>query len=238
MFSGGSGVRRDLGAASPLYRPSGPGRVAGAGGARLGRVILSADHVITPGRILTPGWVRVDGGRVTETGEGGPPSPAERHHAGTLVPGFVDTHCHGGGGASFTSGDPDEARRVARAHLRHGTTSLVASLVTDEGDELERSVRALGDLVRDGLLTGIHLEGPWLSRDYCGAHEPTLVRPPSRREVDRLLAAGDGTVRMVTLAPELDGAIDAVRRIRDEIDRRVQALIRDLLHDEPALAAR
>ncbi|WEV76669.1 N-acetylglucosamine-6-phosphate deacetylase [Janibacter cremeus] len=193
-------------------------------------MILTADRIITPGQVLAPGWVRVEGGRIVELDEGGspasPPMAEERgsstaaaskprHLGGTLVPGFVDVHCHGGGGASFTVGDPAEARRVAAAHLRHGTTSLVASLVTDEGDELERSVRALGDLVRDGLLAGIHLEGPWLSRDYCGAHEPTLVRPPSRREVDRLLAAGDGTVRMVTLAPELDGAIDAVRRIRE-----------------------
>ena len=176
-------------------------------------MILSADHVITPGRILTPGWVRVDGGRVTETGEGGPPSPAERHHAGTLVPGFVDTHCHGGGGASFTSGDPDEARRVARAHLRHGTTSLVASLVTDTVDALEDALRSLAPLVSDGTLAGTHLEGPWLSRDYCGAHEPTLLIPPSPEDVDRLLAAADGTLAMVTLAPELEGGIEAVRRL-------------------------
>lgn len=208
-------------------------------------MILTADRIIIPGQVLAPGWVRVDGDRIGALGEGGPPTsppmgeerspsaaaaslpvvearrpPAAaaskpRHLAGTLVPGFVDVHCHGGGGASFTVGDPVEARRVVEAHLRHGTTSLVASLVTDEIDELDRSVRVLRELVADGLLAGIHLEGPWLSRDYCGAHEPTLVRPPSPADVGRLLAAGDGALRMVTIAPELDGAIDAVRRLTE-----------------------
>lgn len=176
-------------------------------------MILTADRLLTPGRTIAPGWVRVETDRIVETGEGSPPSPADRHLTGTLVPGFVDTHCHGGGGASFTVGSAEEAQRVAAAHLRYGTTSLVASLVTDAVDELERHVRVLGELVTDGDLAGIHLEGPWLSRDFCGAHEPSLLRPPSSGDVDRLLAAGGDSLRMVTIAPELDGAIDAVRRI-------------------------
>ncbi|WP_156466190.1 N-acetylglucosamine-6-phosphate deacetylase [Janibacter sp. Soil728] len=178
-------------------------------------MILTADRIVTPGRTLAPGWVRVVSERIEEVGEGGPPSPADVVLTGTLVPGFVDAHCHGGGGASFTVGDADEAMDVAAAHLRHGTTSLVASLVTDEVPQLERHVRVLGELVTDGVLAGVHLEGPWLSRDFCGAHEPSLLRPPSPADVDRLLAAGGDALRMVTIAPELDGAMDAVHRIAD-----------------------
>lgn len=176
-------------------------------------MILTADRIVTPGRTLAPGWVRVEAGRITEVGEAGPPSPADHALSGTLVPGFVDVHSHGGGGASFTVGDADEAQRVVAAHLAHGTTSLVASLVTDKIDELARSLGVLGELVTDGLLAGLHLEGPWLSRDFCGAHQPDLLRAPAPGDVDRLLAAGSASLRMVTLAPELDGAIDAVRRI-------------------------
>ncbi|WP_338537647.1 N-acetylglucosamine-6-phosphate deacetylase [Janibacter terrae] len=176
-------------------------------------MILAADRVLAPGRTLAPGWVRVAGDRIVGTGEGGPPSPAEVVLPGTLAPGFVDTHCHGGGGASFTVGDADEAATVAAAHLRHGTTSLVASLVTDEVAALDRSMRGLRDLVTDGLLAGLHLEGPWLARDFCGAHEPALLRPPSPEDVEQLLAAGGDALRMVTLAPELDGGLDAVRRV-------------------------
>lgn len=228
MFSGGSGVRLDVVAAPTLYRPRGGWCAAGGRTREDGRVILTADRVVTPGQTLAPGWVRLAGGRIVDLGEGGPPATppvvearrpsaagaSKPHHlSGTLAPGFVDIHCHGGGGSSFTVGDPVGAERVAAAHLRHGTTSLVASLVTDEVDELERSLRALGELVTDGLLAGTHLEGPWLAPDHCGAHEPTLVRPPSPADVDRLLAAGDEALRMVTIAPELDGAIDLVRRI-------------------------
>lgn len=176
-------------------------------------MILTADRILTPGRTLAPGWVRVESDRVTDLGEGSPPSPADHSLTGTLVPGFVDIHCHGGGGASFTVGDADEARRAVAAHRRYGTTSIVASLVTDEIDALERSLGVLGGLVTEGVLDGLHLEGPWLSRDFCGAHEPNLLRPPAPEEVDRLLTAGGRALRMVTIAPELDGAVEAVRRI-------------------------
>ena len=178
-------------------------------------VIFTADRVITAGQVLAPGWVQVCGDRIVEVGEGGPPSPADRHLTGTLVPGFVDIHCHGGGGATFTTGDADEARHAAAAHLRHGTTSPVASLVTDEVPVLERALSNLAPLVTEGVLAGIHLEGPWLASDHCGAHDPGLVRPPSLDDVDRLIAAGATGLRMVTIAPELDGAVEAIRRLVD-----------------------
>ena len=127
-----------------------------------------------------------------------------------LVPGFVDQHSHGGGGASFTTGDPAEAERVIATHRAHGTTTLVASLVTDTAERLVASVRSLAPLVRAGELAGIHLEGPWLSADHCGAHDPALLRAPDPDEITRLLDAGEGTVRMVTVATELDHGLEAV----------------------------
>ena len=161
-------------------------------------MLLTADAVVTPGRTLTPGWLRVTDDRVHEVGEGGPPRPADRVLEGTLVPGFVDIHCHGGGGASFSRGGVSEAERVAATHLRHGTTSLVASLVTDELSALEVAVTVLADRVRDGLLAGIHLEGPWLAPAFAGAQRADLLRVPNQEDVDRLLSAGGGTVRMVS----------------------------------------
>ena len=131
------------------------------------------------------------------------------------MPGFVDAHSHGGGGAAFTSGDPAEAATVLATHRAHGTTTMMASLVTDTTERLEASVRALAPLVRAGELAGIHLEGPWLSADHCGAHDPALLRAPDPAEVTRLLDAGGGAVRMVTLAPELAGGLEAVRLLAD-----------------------
>lgn len=178
-------------------------------------MLLSADRVVLPSGSVTPGWVRTSGDRVTGAGGGTPPAPADRHLAGTLVPGFVDAHSHGGGGASYTSGDPAEAATVLATHRAHGTTTMMASLVTDPLDRLEESVRALAPLVTAGELAGIHLEGPWLSGDHCGAHDPALLRAPTAADVTRLLDAGGGAVRMVTLAPELDGGLEAVRLLAD-----------------------
>ncbi len=177
-------------------------------------MLLSSDRVVTPARVLAPGWLRVEGGTVVEVGEGEPPMPADVSLAGaTVVPGFVDVHLHGGGGASFDGGDQDAAETAVRAHLAHGTTTVVASLVTDAVPALAASVVRLADLVDDGLLAGIHLEGPWLSPRYAGAHEPSLLADPTDADVDLLLEAGRGHVRMVTLAPELPGGLGAVERL-------------------------
>ena len=177
-------------------------------------MLLTAGRVVTPARIVAPGWVHVDGDRVVDVGEGDPPRAADLALPGaTLAPGFVDTHVHGGGGASFDGGDPEASAAAVRAHLAHGTTTMMASLVTDRPDAMAVSVRGLADLVDDGLLAGIHLEGPWLSPRHAGAHDPDLLADPTPKAVDELLEAGRGHVRMVTLAPELDGGLDAVRQL-------------------------
>ena len=132
-----------------------------------------------------------------------------------LLPGFVDMHVHGGGGATYTSGDADEARAAAAFHRSHGTTTTMASLVTAGLDDLERTVRALAPLVDEGVVYGLHLEGPYLSPSHAGAHDPALLRTPDTSELDRMLDAAGGTVRMVTVAPELPGGMDLVRQTVD-----------------------
>ncbi|HET7519493.1 MAG TPA: amidohydrolase family protein, partial [Actinomycetes bacterium] len=176
--------------------------------------MLAGGRVVIPDQVLDPGWVEVVGDRLKAVGEGASPRPADVDLTGRLVvPGFVDLHVHGGGGGSYTNGDQQEAAEVAGFHRRHGTTTTMASLVSAELTELERVVAALADLVADGLLAGVHLEGPWLSPRQCGAHDPGLLRDPEGPEVERLLRAGRGTVRMVTLAPELDAGLAAVSRV-------------------------
>lgn len=177
-------------------------------------LLLSAAQVVTPARVFAPGWLRLEQGLVADVGPGVPPRTADLDLGDAIVvPGFVDVHVHGGGGASFDGGDPDAAATVARAHRAHGTTTMMASLVTDGLDGLARSTRELGRLVDDGLLAGVHLEGPWLSPMHAGAHEPTLLTVPTPAQVDRLLEAGAGHLRMVTLAPELPGGLAAIRQL-------------------------
>jgi N-acetylglucosamine-6-phosphate deacetylase len=165
---------------------------------------------------LRPGWIEVTDGTVRAIGSGAPPHRADADlGAVTVVPGFVDTHVHGGGGASFSMANPADTSTAATQHLRHGTTTLVASLVTAGPAELARQVAELAQQVRADVIAGIHLEGPWLSTKRCGAHEPSLMRDPDRDEIDRVLSLGDGTIRMVTLAPERHGALAAISRIVD-----------------------
>jgi len=130
-----------------------------------------------------------------------------------VVPGFVDTHVHGGGGGSFSVAAQTAA--AVALHRRHGTTTLVASLVTEAPDDLLKQVSDLVQQVGIGLIAGIHLEGPWLARERCGAHDPALLRDPDPAEIRRVLDAGGGTVRMVTLAPERAGGVDAIRQVTD-----------------------
>jgi N-acetylglucosamine-6-phosphate deacetylase len=179
-------------------------------------VILTAGTLVADGIPVGPGWVEVADDRVAAVGAGAPPRPADVDLGeALLVPGFVDMHVHGGAGAAFPDGDAGAALRAVRFHRAHGSTTMVASLVAAGPDELLKTVDVLAELVVDGELAGVHLEGPWLAEGRCGAHDPRQLRDPDPAELDRLLRAGGGAVRMVTLAPERAGGLDAVRRIAD-----------------------
>jgi N-acetylglucosamine-6-phosphate deacetylase len=179
-------------------------------------VLIGADVVVTGSAVLRPGWLEVGQGCVLELGAGSPPRPVDAPlGAVTVVPGFVDIHVHGGGGGAFSEATADGTRSASALHADHGTTTMIASLVSAHPRDLLRQVSVLAEQVEDGSLAGIHLEGPWLSPARPGAHEPSTLRAPEPGEVERVLAAGRRGIRMVTMAPELDGALDAVRRIVD-----------------------
>ncbi|WP_205876637.1 N-acetylglucosamine-6-phosphate deacetylase [Mycobacterium camsae] len=174
--------------------------------------LIQAGTVVVDDEVCRPGWVRIDGRQIVACGTGAPPAPVDVTLPNSIVaPGFIDMHVHGGGGASF--GDAPVA--AARFHRRRGTTTTLASLVTSAPADLLAAVRLLAEATRQGVVAGIHLEGPWLSVARCGAHDHTQIRPPDPGEIDAVLAAADGTIRMVTLAPELPGSADAIRRFLD-----------------------
>jgi N-acetylglucosamine-6-phosphate deacetylase len=172
--------------------------------------IIAADHVVTPSGWLAPGWLRVAGARIAAVEAGEPPEPAA-YRTRWALPGFIDMHVHGGGGASFTEGGPDDVRRAAAFHRAHGTTRLLASLVTAPVDELERRVAMLADLADEGVIDGIHLEGPFLSAARCGAQNPRHLAAPDVAAFWKLHAAARGWLKMITIAPELPGALDVIR---------------------------
>ncbi|HRA06704.1 MAG TPA: N-acetylglucosamine-6-phosphate deacetylase [Propionicimonas sp.] len=175
-------------------------------------MLLHADRILFPDAAApVAGWIEIAGDRIVATGVGDAPRPADAELAGLVVPGYVDVHSHGGGGASFVTEDPDVARRALAAHRRCGVTTMVASLVTGAPADLERQVSCLAGLAASGELAGVHLEGPWLATEYKGAHPPQLLADPEPAAVARLLDAGRGAVRMVTIAPERPGALESIR---------------------------
>ncbi len=178
--------------------------------------LVHSVRLVDAGRVTEDAWVLFEGGRVTSAGAG-PSRPGADEDVdgggGCLTPGFVDIHGHGGGGASYDDGP--EAIRSARAlHRAHGTTRAVISLVTASLDELAARAAMVADLAEhDDTILGSHLEGPFLDPGHRGAHTEALLRAPDAASVSRLLEAGRGTIRQLTVAPELPGALDAIARL-------------------------
>ncbi|MGW4466896.1 N-acetylglucosamine-6-phosphate deacetylase [Micromonospora sp. NPDC004704] len=173
--------------------------------------------VVTPTGVIRQGCVEFDGERITAVAE----YPSIRD-GNWIVPGFVDIHTHGGGGHTFTTGDAEAARGAADFHLSHGTTTLLASLVSSPTELMHQATSAFAPLVKEGVLAGIHFEGPYLSQARCGAQNPEFLRDPSLDELGELLDAGEGAIRMVTIAPERPGALDAIRLL---VNRGVVAAV-------------
>lgn len=185
--------------------------------------VLRNARLVLPGSVVADGWIAVSGRTIEAVGGPADPVPASADDLASavdlggryVVPGFVDMHVHGGGGGAFSSGQVDQARAAIAFHRSHGTTSIVASTVTGRVDDLERYIGELAGLVQDGELSGIHLEGPFIARSRCGAHDPSLLLDPAPEPVRRLVKAGRGTVAMITLAPELAGGLDSTALLAD-----------------------
>ncbi len=125
---------------------------------------------------------------------------------------FTDIHCHGGGGFAF--GDSVEATLGAYgAHLAHGTSQVVCSLVSGSLDGTAEAIATIRQAMalEPGIL-GVHLEGPFLAPERKGAHDPHAIAEPTAAAVEALIEAGDGAIRQITVAPELPGALEAISR--------------------------
>ncbi|MET7735681.1 N-acetylglucosamine-6-phosphate deacetylase [Streptomyces sp. NPDC005402] len=171
--------------------------------------MLSGANVVLPTGTVKDGQVVIEGTRITAAAPESAQVIDVTNH--WLVPGFVDLHNHGGGGASFTSGTPEEILEGIRTHRRHGTTTLVASTVTGDMDFLAQRAGLLSELAEQGDIAGVHFEGPFISPCRKGAHSEELLRAPDPAEVRKLIDAARGQAKMLTLATELPGGIDSVR---------------------------
>ncbi|WP_104060222.1 N-acetylglucosamine-6-phosphate deacetylase [Arthrobacter sp. 4R501] len=184
---------------------------------------LLAGTVLTDGSIQADAVVAVADGRIAYVGpragldEASLPGLEELDlpPGSMILPGLVDLHCHGAVGGDFPSGDSEAARTAVDFLHRSGTTTLLASTVTASREDLLRGLETLRLLADEGLIAGIHSEGPFLSHARCGAQDPRYLREPDLALLGELLAAAGGHLRTMTYAPELPGADAVVRTLAE-----------------------
>lgn len=170
-------------------------------------MIIEAKAALIEGELHSDVKIEILEGVITAIGLDG---KSDKSIDGTLLPGFVDIHCHGGAGHYFSAKSTQDIQKVIDIHRANGTTTMLASLVTEPIAALKEQIVRLLPFVQSGAIAGIHLEGPYLSPDKCGAHDPALLRDPVSAELQELLDVADGAISMVTIAPELPHGIEAI----------------------------
>lgn len=191
--------------------------------------VIHASRILTPEEEISDGVIVVEGSRITAVGHRDeirvPPGALDYIATGlTVVPGFVDVHIHGAGGHDVMEGNARALDRITSTVARHGTTSLVATTVTAPVEETCRSLEGIARHIRThekldessennrlaAEILGIHLEGPFISKARRGVHPADAIAKPSAEILEKFLKASDGLVKILTIAPELPGAMPLI----------------------------
>ena len=169
---------------------------------------IASHHVVDRDGSDSPATITVEAGRISDVSEG--IDPKAEFVDEWVLPGYVDTHCHGGAGADFPDPDREAALRAVHYHRSQGSTTLFASTVTAAIDDVVAQIGRLRQLVDRDEIAGIHLEGPFLAESRKGAHAVELLCDPDPVSVGRLIEAGGSALKMVTIAPERAHGLEAV----------------------------
>ena len=180
--------------------------------------------IITPMRVIGNGVLIVENGKISSIGPGTevkiPQEIKVIDVAGNyLAPGFIDIHLHGGGGADVMDGTEEAIQKISKVHARGGSTSIVPTTLTAPLDRILKAARNIGMAKRKTLegaqVLGAHIEGPYLSMEQVGAQNPKYLRVPQPEEYEKLLRFSEDICQM-TVAPELDGAINLAKALVKE----------------------
>lgn len=202
--------------------------------------VIRGGAVVTPEGIIDDGTVVVRKGRIayvgpanelpatlTEPGGNEAFSTAELPEMdarGRIVaPGYVDVHVHGGGHADTMNGTVEAVARIAEVHAAHGTAVMLPTTMTTSREDIVAATKAVKEAMaasaaddwKGARIVGMHMEGPYIHRDMVGAQHPKHVRPADMDELQEVYAILDGGLRLITLAPEVEGNLAAVRWLRD-----------------------
>jgi N-acetylglucosamine-6-phosphate deacetylase len=185
-------------------------------------VFINADIYI-PDRVITRGSVVVHQGKIQQILSNEEalvikePYEAIDVQGGLLVPGFIDIHVHGGGGYDCMTGTTEAVIGMSQYHASFGTTSIVPTTLTASQDQLEQVVKAIAaschteEQAVGADILGIHLEGPFLNPIRCGAQNSNQMRLPAREELEAYINHSNQHIRLITIAPEMQGAEEVIR---------------------------
>lgn len=179
---------------------------------RAARLVIQAAALTVADGTLPQSFVVIEGDRIEQVEEGKHPRP-DLDSDGVVAPGFIDLQINGAAGCDFLSPTPDG---LASAHgylLRTGIVAYLPTLVSAPEERLRAALTSFAEYARRPgapRILGVHLEGPFLSPARPGAHNPRYLRTPSVEWIGRLLDDFPGVIRLVTLAPELDGALEII----------------------------
>lgn len=182
------------------------------------KLIKNCD-IHTPLRVIKNGSILIQREKIAKVGQIDdtkiPPETQIFDYGKKLaVPGFIDIHLHGGGGFDFLDSSPDSIVEALKTHLKNGTTSVLPSIMTTSHKHALDTIRAFIDIKRNILdipdIIGLNLEGPYISMEKSGAHRTQYIRKPSLTEVQEYIKASEGGIKIMTVAPEIDGASDTI----------------------------
>ncbi|HHV63105.1 MAG TPA: N-acetylglucosamine-6-phosphate deacetylase [Firmicutes bacterium] len=188
-------------------------------------LIIRGGDIFTPSGIITDGFIVIKNGKIAHVGSYG---EFRTYAAGdsriidaggrVVAPGYIDIHTHGAGGHDTLEAASGALWSMAAHHAAHGTTSFLPTAMTASEEALIECASVVGRAARDGgypsNILGLHCEGPWINPKMKGAQNEAWIRTPSQRELDRWVDASMGTIRLVTLAPEVAGSMDIIRALR------------------------
>lgn len=188
------------------------------------KLIKNCD-IITPLRVVKSGSILIEGEKIKRVGQFGdsgiPPETKVFNFKNSLaVPGFIDIHLHGGGGVDFTDPSPESIVTVLKTHVKNGTTSLLPSIMTASHDQILKTIDAFLGLRKDipdtPDIIGFNLEGPYISKEKKGVQRSQYIRGPSLAEMKEYIKVSRGNIKIMTIAPEIDGSSHFIRFLTEQ----------------------
>ena len=181
------------------------------------RTLIKNVDIVTKDRVLESSACVIEDGIIASIGVTEECDKVIDGEGGYLLPGFIDLHCHGGGGFDFMDASAEEMKVIADYHLSHGTTTMLATTLADTGEATEKSMCVFEEhnaRYNESPLVGLHLEGPWFSPEQCGAQPTEFFKNPNDKELEGIKARHPLVLR-VSAAPELEGAMSFGQKARE-----------------------